>query len=521
MKRPIRPFVVLGLLALIAWTLFATELWAGNDPAPIAAVASAPESFFQAAKLRSLVEFLTSPELAGREFGTPGSQKAGDYIAEHLERAGIEPVVLKKLPETTVWSFFQPFVDRRRHCRNIIGILRGNDPALADEFVLLSAHYDHVGAIEETSHDRAPHNKRAEGLPERSDESPDTANVEFEASVQIFRGGQYYPGANDNASGVAGLLEVAAALGREPRSLRRSVLFAFWDAEEQGLDGSRFFGNNLDALLAGLLGQEPSSEEKPTMAEDSSSGKIVFSLNLDMIGTLADNQLEVIGYRSGTGMRQLLSRCNTTAGLKLVFDHKMWTNSDHYSLYRKRIPSILLTTGMIGPYHTPEDTADRLDYEGMERILDFVYRSAEDLACCDSRALPQYRLNEWNLGKLNAADESEAEKAKVLEQSESALGHAGGPDLIDFETETITELKGEPGSGTGIQFREDEAEPDVLIISDAGGDAEAVRRGLLPGVRIYSIDARKPTRKKWEAIRPDSPVELEIESDGTVRKIAF
>ncbi len=483
MKKRIRSFVALGLLSLVGWTLLATELRAGNDPAPIAAAESAPEPFFQAAQLRPLVELLTSPELAGREFGTPGGQKAGDYIAEHLERVGIEPGVLKKLPEATVWSFFQPFVDRRRQCRNIIGVLRGNDPALANEFVLLCAHYDHVGEIEGTS--------------------------------------QYYPGANDNASGVAGLLEIAAALGQRRELLRRSILFAFWDAEEQGLDGSRFFGNNLNALLAGLMGQEPSLEEEPTTEEDSSSGKIVFSLNLDMIGTLTENQLEVIGYRSGDGVRQLLSRCNTAAGLKLAFDHKMWTNSDHYSIYRKRIPSILLTTGMIGPYHTPEDTADCLNYEGMERILDFVFRTAKELARCDSEALPQYRLNEWNLGKLNAADESEAEKAKVLEQGESVSGQPAGPDLIDFETETITELKREPGSGTGIQFREDEAEPDVLIISDTGGDAEAVRRGLLPGVRVYSIDARKPTREKWKAIRPGSPVELEIESDGKVRKIAY
>ncbi|HEX8853116.1 MAG TPA: M28 family peptidase, partial [Pyrinomonadaceae bacterium] len=158
--------------------------------------------------LRGHVSFLASDALEGRRAGARGADLAAEYIAAQFRRAGLEPAGADG-------SYFQTATFTSRGApateitsRNVAAILRGSDPKLRDTYVILSAHYDHLGIRE---------------------------NVE---------GDKLFNGANDNASGTAGLVEVASALSTLKRRPRRSILFVAFTGEEFGLRGSRFYAEH-------------------------------------------------------------------------------------------------------------------------------------------------------------------------------------------------------------------------------------------------------------------------------------
>jgi hypothetical protein len=176
-------------------------------------------------------------------------------------------------------------------------------------------------------------------------------------------------GADDNASGVAGVLEIAESLAALERRPRRGVVVAFWDGEEKGLLGSRHFLRDRP---------EPLRAMKP-----------VFSLNLDMIGRLRERRVEVYGGRSAEGLRRMLVSANRDVGLDLAFDWELLDDSDHFPFIEKGIPALMLHTGLHGEYHRPDDDAHLVDATGIESVTRLALTMI--LAVANDSTAPRYR----------------------------------------------------------------------------------------------------------------------------------
>ena len=233
--------------------------------------------------------------------------------------------------------------------QNVVGVLEGGDPVLKNEYVAIGAHYDHVGT----------------GLP--------------------VNGDSVYNGADDDGSGTVGVLAIAEALARGARP-KRSVLFVWHCAEEKGLWGSEYF------------------TKFPTVPLK----QIVAQLNIDMIGRSKKegdtaeanrelsraNEIYVIGSKMmSTELGELSERVNR-AYLNLSFNYKyddpsdpnrFFFRSDHYNYARAGIPIIFYFDGVHEDYHKPSDTADKIDYQKMEKIARTVFITAHELANAPAR----------------------------------------------------------------------------------------------------------------------------------------
>lgn len=226
-------------------------------------------------------------------------------------------------------------VERRMaETRNVAGILRGSDPALAGEAVVVGAHYDHLG------------------LGERNSLAPSQA-------------GKVHHGADDNASGTAALLELARALAAERKELKRSVVFLAFSGEELGLLGSSFYTKN------------------PAWPIDRTAAMI----NLDMVGRPRDNKLFVGGIGTSPGFRQLVEKANA-GGFQLSFTESGYGSSDHQSFYIANVPVVFFFSGLHADYHKPSDTADRINSADHARAAELALHTAEALASAQAR--PQF-----------------------------------------------------------------------------------------------------------------------------------
>jgi hypothetical protein len=204
---------------------------------------------------------------------------------------------------------------------NLVGIIPGSDPELAEEYVAIGAHYDHLGI----------------GGPE---------------SLAPQDYGQPHWGADDNASGDACVLDIARSLARGPRPAR-SVLVCLFSGEEIGLVGSNWL------------------VEHPPVPLDS----IVAMLNFDMVGRLRDEKLTM----GGTGTAQefpALIKGIDSGKLNVVAEESGFGSSDHMSFIQKGIPSLFFFTGTHPDYHTPRDTADKINYEGIGEVAGYAERVA-------------------------------------------------------------------------------------------------------------------------------------------------
>lgn len=202
--------------------------------------------------------------------------------------------------------------------RNVLG---GFPPAgEEEEYVVIGAHYDHIGRGGESS-------------------------LSGKAA-----GAEVHNGADDNASGTAAVLELAAAFARErddyPEAFRRGVIFALWGGEEIGLTGSSRF-----------------VKEPPVPLES-----IVAYVNFDMVGRLKDNRLMLQGVGSSPLWRKLAERRNVRAGFQLVLQEDPYLPTDVTSFYPKEVPVLNFFTGSHEDYHRPTDTPEKLDYRGLDRV---------------------------------------------------------------------------------------------------------------------------------------------------------
>ncbi len=228
--------------------------------------------------------------------------------------------------------------------RNVIGLLRGRGP-LADECVVLGAHYDHLGI-------RKPMMRRFKaGKLIREDLPP-----------------QIHNGADDNASGVAGLIEIARRAAAAPPP-RRSLLFVAFSAEESGLLGSAYYVKH------------------PVFSLENT----VAMLNMDMIGRMnrRTDRVLVFGAKSGTGIEESLMRRAAALGLEIAPSKDSGGRSDHASFIRKKIPALHFLTGIHSDYHKPSDDADKINARGGVEVERLVYDIAEDIA--NAHARPKFQ----------------------------------------------------------------------------------------------------------------------------------
>jgi Tol biopolymer transport system component len=217
--------------------------------------------------------------------------------------------------------------------RNVLALLPPAAPVGATEYVLIGAHYDHLG-----------HGESGGAMQHKGEEHA------------------IHPGADDNASGVAAVLELAVDLAKErtekPGGFNRGIIFAFWSGEEIGLIGSSRFTDHPPVALSNIAAY----------------------VNFDMVGRLRDNKLSLQGVGSSGAWRKLVEKRNVPAGFNLALQEDPYLPTDTTPFYSKQIPVLNFFTGSHEDYHRPTDKPDTLNYDGLERITRFARALILDLA---------------------------------------------------------------------------------------------------------------------------------------------
>lgn len=260
------------------------------------------------------IKYLASDDLKGRETGTPGNEKAREYLVKRFGSIGLE-----KEGE----SFIQPFsfsipvaADsrelRKMEGKNLVGQISGT----TDKYIVITAHYDHIGVIKEKIHN----------------------------------------GADDNASGTSGLLALAKYFKEnEPRN---NMIFVAFDAEEKGLQGAKYFVENLDIPKESIL----------------------LNVNMDMISRSDKNEIYACGTSYYPQFKPLLNKADEMSSVRLMFGHddpklgyNDWTfSSDHGPFHKAEIPFIYFGVEDHEDYHKHTDEADKIDPEFVQNTVNLI-----------------------------------------------------------------------------------------------------------------------------------------------------
>ncbi|HCI15386.1 MAG TPA: hypothetical protein DE027_00985, partial [Candidatus Marinimicrobia bacterium] len=229
---------------------------------------------------------------------------------------------------------------------NMIGFIEGNDPVLKDEYIIVGAHFDHLGLG----------GRRSGSL------NPDTLII--------------HNGADDNASGTAGILELSYKFMSNRHLLKRSVLVICFDAEEKGLLGSKYYVKNPARNISNTA----------------------MMVNMDMVGRLNDSPVVLGGVGSSGNFVNIIEDASNrhTLEIETNMGGMDFGRSDHASFYRENIPVLFFFTGAHEDYHKPTDDWDKIDYKGEKKILDFIYDLIIDVSQLEKK--PAFAEIETNTG---------------------------------------------------------------------------------------------------------------------------
>ena len=277
--------------------------------------------------MRQAVEYLASQELGGRYPGTAGDSLASAFITSKLRGLKLKPVVKAK-KEKGFYHDFSYGKTEQRTTHNILAVLPGNDKRLRNEYIVVGSHYDHLGMGGKGSGSRRP----------------DTLGV--------------HPGADDNASGDAVVLELAKHFKKVGSP--RSIIFAFFGAEEQGLVGSKKF----------IEWMKQEDGQRRNLPKDIKG--VVAMVNLDMVGRMRGNALSVSGTGTSSGFKALAEEVAEAQHLHVSCVPDGYGPSDQASFVAAEIPVLFLTTGGHTEYHTPADVPSTLNYDGMQQTLNYT-----------------------------------------------------------------------------------------------------------------------------------------------------
>lgn len=277
----------------------------------------------------------------GGEVGLPIvaiSHQALARIAPGLDVTELQKLAAAK-QQSTVKTIAGPFtvttdvVRREVPAYNVIGILDGSDPSLRNQAIVIGAHYDHLGRGGDGS--LAP------------------------------RSGEIHHGADDNASGTAGVLELARVFTSERPRPKRTIIFIAFGGEEEGLLGSNYYVNHPASPLA----------------------NIVAMINMDMIGRMKDRKLVIGGVGTAKEWRDIIAQgtADSSRSFDLTLNEDGFGPSDHSSFYGKQIPVLFFWTGTHNDYHKPTDTFEKINYQDQTRILNLVAYIVKNLDTAPQR----------------------------------------------------------------------------------------------------------------------------------------
>lgn len=307
--------------------------------------------------------------------------------------------------------------------RNVIGVLPGNGPN-ADEYVVIGAHHDHLGVTR----------------------------------------GQINNGADDNASGVAGMIEIARAMAHTKKR-DRSIIFIGFTAEEKGMVGSKHYVDH------------------PTVPLES----IIAMINLDMIGRFDEssdqNHLGIHGLATGDSFKSIVNRNGKAVGFAgYQGDDSALGPSDHASFYRAGIPALFFFTGVHEDYHRPSDDTPKINAKAAARVADFAYHVALDIA--------------------NGGD---------------------APEYVEVTQRARIPGRGPRGNRVRIGFMpdfQDESEVPGVLVGRVSPGSGAAKAGMQDGDRIIKIadkkiDSMMDFRPTLKDNKPGDVVEVTVLRDGT------
>ena len=258
----------------------------------------------QQERLTRHVYTLAGDSLRGRRAGSDDAAKAAAYIVAQFEEIGIQPFYDE--------GWYQPFERGSNTYKNVVGVIPGNDPVLKDEYIIIGAHYDHLGIMND----------------------------------------QIYNGADDNASGTATIIDVARILKSQQNQLKRSVIVAAFDAEELGLWGSNYLARQLDL------------------------SKVKLMMSVDMVGWLETGKtLRLQGAAAIKNGKHILREEAEKMRIDIKpkdFETSILGATDTQGFAQRGVATLYVTTGLKSPYHKPEDDPELIDYEGLDKVADYM-----------------------------------------------------------------------------------------------------------------------------------------------------
>lgn len=362
MKRNILIGILVLVLAVVALGVLAEEKETTPELAILQDLNEVGLGFYSITlkEISQHIWFYSGPVFDGRRNGTEGNIRAGRFLMEEFKSYYLDKEFFQNFSFSEIKNpqhgrkiadyLYKIGFEVSENGRNVVGILEGTDKK--DEYVVISAHYDHMG---------------------------------------INQNGEVFWGADDNASGVAALLEIAEAFGilaqEELVRPRRSIVFVLFDAEEMGLWGSQYFVEN-----------------SPVPFE-----KIVTLINLDMIGRNEPDKLKIIGSEDikdfpekSPQLYQATIRANKIFDFELIYPSDfidgrrayMFFRSDQFSFFsaspeNNRLPVVFYYGGLHEDYHTPADTADKINFEKVQNIARFSFFVAWQIANLEERPVYQ------------------------------------------------------------------------------------------------------------------------------------
>jgi acetylornithine deacetylase/succinyl-diaminopimelate desuccinylase-like protein len=370
------------------------------------------------------IRWLSDDGLAGRMTGSAGADSAAAYLARRFEQVGLQPAAGGWYQSFTV-AKEAPVAQSARVGglvgKNVIGLLPGHDPTLRNETVIVGAHYDHLGLGGFGSLD------------------PDSA-------------GRVHNGADDNASGAAMLIHIAARLAQSPPA--RTVLFIAFSGEELGLLGSAHYVKQPVYPLSATLAM----------------------INLDMVGRLRNGRLIVYGSRTAKEFPALLDSLNWHAGFDLKAQGDGYGPSDQSSFYAAGRPVLHVFTDLHDDYHRTTDDWQKIDPEGFRRVSNFTTGLVTALANRSSRltpvdaappahstagagpaygtylgTIPDMTDNPGGVRLLGVRAGSPAEKAGL--RGDDIITRIGELDIPDLQAMTNALRSHEPGDTVSIVIR--------------------------------------------------------------------
>jgi aminopeptidase N len=378
---------------------------------------------FDADRLAATVAELSQPSMGGRGLGSPGLESATVWVKTQLAAARVAPAGDAGYRQSWLWVGGEP--ERSMALTNLVAAVPGTDPSLPP--VLVTAHLDHLGT----------------GWPD----------------VRTGNEGLVHPGADDNASGVAVLLELARTMAAEP-ARPRTVLFAAVTGEE-----------------AGRLGSKHLLEEMPV-------GKRPYAcVNLDTVGRLSEGELFVLNADTAREWRFIFMGVGYTTGAPVKVVAEPLDSSDQMSCIERGIPAVQLFTGPTPDYHRPSDTADTIDAEGMAVVTEAAHEAVAYLA--------------ERLEPLTVTIEGEG----------APTGHPGGAPAGGERRASLGTMPDFGFEGTGVRVQQ--------VMPDSAAEAA----GILAGDILIAFDGEPVTDLRgYSALlkgkNPGDTVEVTVLRDG-------